>query len=162
MGWCQHPLPVLVGVGYLLAATSFRLCFAVPQMLLGGLLPFAGVYVELHYVFASIWTHKVYTIYSILLIVFVILVVVTAFVTIAMVRACPCLLADSRAWTAHMCSSCYCSNGTMGNPTAASQQRSVEKGFGPSFFQRAGPRRVGIACDTSIAPARFEQVQRIV
>jgi len=57
---------------------------ALPQILLGGFLPFAGVYIELHYVFASIWTYKVYTIFSILLVVFLILTVVTAFVTVAL------------------------------------------------------------------------------
>ena len=51
---------------------------------MGGFLPFASIYIELHYIFASIWTHKVYTIYSILLVVFLILLVVTAFVTVSM------------------------------------------------------------------------------
>ena len=36
------------------------------------------VYIELYYIFASVWGHKVYTIYSILFIVFIILLVVTA------------------------------------------------------------------------------------
>ncbi|KAH7405226.1 hypothetical protein KP509_15G061600 [Ceratopteris richardii] len=54
-----------------------------PQMILAGFLPFSAIYIELYYIFASIWGHKVYTIYSILFIVFMILVISTAFVTIA-------------------------------------------------------------------------------
>eukprot|EP00887_Chlorella_sp_A99_P003316 scaffold26.g3316.t1 len=55
-----------------------------PQMLMAGFLPFSAIYIELYYIFASVWGHKVYTIYSILFIVFLILVVVTAFITIAL------------------------------------------------------------------------------
>ncbi len=56
----------------------------VPQMLMAGFLPFSAIYIELYYIFASVWGHKVYTIYSILFIVFVILLIVTAFITIAL------------------------------------------------------------------------------
>ncbi len=37
-----------------------------------------------YYIFASVWGHKVYTIYSILFIVFIILLIVTAFITVAL------------------------------------------------------------------------------
>ena len=57
---------------------------AIPQMCMAGFLPFSAIYIELYYIFASVWGHKVYTIYSILFIVFIILVVVTAFITIAL------------------------------------------------------------------------------
>jgi hypothetical protein len=53
-------------------------------MAMAGFLPFSAIYIELYYIFASIWGHKVYTIYSILFIVFLILIVVTAFITIAL------------------------------------------------------------------------------
>ncbi|GFR44323.1 hypothetical protein Agub_g5536 [Astrephomene gubernaculifera] len=56
----------------------------VPQMLMAGFLPFSAIYIELYYIFASIWGHKVYTIYSILFIVFIILLIVTAFITVAL------------------------------------------------------------------------------
>ena len=56
----------------------------IPQMLMAGFLPFSAIYIELYYIFASVWGHKVYTIYSILFIVFIILVIVTAFITIAL------------------------------------------------------------------------------
>ena len=57
---------------------------AIPQMAMAGFLPFSAIYIELYYIFASVWGHKVYTIYSILFIVFIILVIVTAFITIAL------------------------------------------------------------------------------
>ncbi|KAJ7542477.1 hypothetical protein O6H91_10G108300 [Diphasiastrum complanatum] len=56
----------------------------IPQMAMAGFLPFSAIYIELYYIFASVWGHKVYTIYSILFIVFIILIIVTAFITIAM------------------------------------------------------------------------------
>jgi uncharacterized membrane protein len=32
---------------------------AVPQMVMAGFLPFSAIYVELYYIFASVWGHKV-------------------------------------------------------------------------------------------------------
>lgn len=55
-----------------------------PQMAMAGFLPFSAIYVELYYIFASVWGHKVYVIWSILFIVFLILIVVTAFITVAL------------------------------------------------------------------------------
>eukprot|EP01023_Acetabularia_acetabulum_P020115 TRINITY_DN2036_c0_g1_i1.p1 TRINITY_DN2036_c0_g1~~TRINITY_DN2036_c0_g1_i1.p1 ORF type:complete len:602 (+),score=71.18 TRINITY_DN2036_c0_g1_i1:212-2017(+) len=55
-----------------------------PQMIMAGFLPFSAIYVELYYIFASVWGHKVYIIWSILFIVFLILLVVTAFITVAL------------------------------------------------------------------------------
>ncbi|CAL9089538.1 unnamed protein product, partial [Musa acuminata var. zebrina] len=40
-----------------------------------------AIYIELYYIFASVWAHKIYTIYSILFIVFISLIIVTVFVT---------------------------------------------------------------------------------
>ncbi|ERN11066.1 hypothetical protein AMTR_s00024p00115620 [Amborella trichopoda] len=56
----------------------------IPQMAMAGFLPFSAIYIELHYIFASVWGHKIYTIYSILFIVFIILIIVTAFITVAL------------------------------------------------------------------------------
>jgi hypothetical protein len=53
-------------------------------MLMAGFLPFSAIYVELYYIFASVWGHKVYIIWSILLIVYIILIIVTAFITVAL------------------------------------------------------------------------------
>ncbi|KAK4597003.1 hypothetical protein RGQ29_014857 [Quercus rubra] len=55
-----------------------------PQMALAGILPFAVVYTELYYIFASVWGHRIYTIYSILFVVFIILLIATALVTVAL------------------------------------------------------------------------------
>ncbi|TYH10719.1 hypothetical protein ES288_A07G199500v1 [Gossypium darwinii] len=55
-----------------------------PQMAMAGFLPFSAIYIELYYIFSSVWGHRIYTIYSILFIVFIILLIVTAFVTVAM------------------------------------------------------------------------------
>ncbi|KAJ1410533.1 Nonaspanin [Sesbania bispinosa] len=55
-----------------------------PQMAMAGFLPFSAIYIELYYIFASVWGHQIYTIYSILFIVFIILLIVTAFVTVAL------------------------------------------------------------------------------
>lgn len=57
---------------------------ALPQMAMAGFLPFSAIYIELYYIFASVWGHRIYTIYSILFIVFIILVIVTAFITVAL------------------------------------------------------------------------------
>ncbi|XP_047330739.1 transmembrane 9 superfamily member 3-like [Impatiens glandulifera] len=56
----------------------------IPQMAMAGFLPFSAIYIELYYIFASVWGHRIYTIYSILSIVFVILLIVTAFITVAL------------------------------------------------------------------------------
>lgn len=53
-------------------------------MVAAGFLPFSAIYIEVYYIFASVWGHKSYTVYSILLIVFVILTIVTSFITIAL------------------------------------------------------------------------------
>jgi len=54
------------------------------QLLVAGFLPFSAIYIELHYIFASIWGYKLYTLYGVLFIVFLILLVVTSFITIAL------------------------------------------------------------------------------
>eukprot|EP00850_Spirogloea_muscicola_P000726 SM000003S10971 [mRNA] locus=s3:73369:76884:- [translate_table: standard] len=56
---------------------------AVPKMAMAGLAPFSGVYVELYYLFATVWGFKFYTIYSILFVVFIMLLIVTALIAVA-------------------------------------------------------------------------------
>ncbi|XP_039126590.1 transmembrane 9 superfamily member 3-like [Dioscorea cayenensis subsp. rotundata] len=56
----------------------------IPQMAMAGFLPFSAIYIELYYIFVSVWGHRIYTIYSILFIVFIILLIVTAFITVAL------------------------------------------------------------------------------
>ena len=49
-----------------------------------GFLPFSAISIELHYIFASVWGHKVYTLYGILFLAFGLLTLVTSFITIAL------------------------------------------------------------------------------
>ena len=51
---------------------------------MAGFLPFSVIYIELYFIFASVWGQKLYSLYGILLLVFIIMVIVTAFVTIAL------------------------------------------------------------------------------
>lgn len=54
------------------------------RILAAGILPFSAIYIELHYIFVSVWGHKVYTIYSVLFVVFCVLLLVTGIVTVAL------------------------------------------------------------------------------
>merc|ERR1711898_35557 len=54
------------------------------QMFMAGFLPFSAIYIELHYIFASLWGYKLYTLYGVLFLVFLILLVVTSFITVAL------------------------------------------------------------------------------
>ena len=56
----------------------------VAQVMLAGFLPFSAISIELHYIFASIWGHKVYTLFGILFLAFVLCSVVTSFIVIAL------------------------------------------------------------------------------
>ena len=51
---------------------------------MAGFLPFSAIYIELHYIFAAIWGHKIYTLFGILFLAFVMLVIVTSFITVAL------------------------------------------------------------------------------
>jgi Endomembrane protein 70 len=54
------------------------------QILIAGFLPFSAIYIELHYIFASMWGHQLYTLFGILFLAFVLLVIVTSFITVAL------------------------------------------------------------------------------
>eukprot|EP00606_Chrysophyceae_sp_TOSAG23-5_P001079 GSChrysophyteH2.ASY1.ANO1.1456.1 assembled CDS len=56
----------------------------VAQIFMAGFLPFSAIYIELHYIFAAIWGHKIYTLFGILLLAFIMLVIVSAFITVAL------------------------------------------------------------------------------
>ena len=58
---------------------------AAVQFLMAGLLPFSAIYVELHYIFAAMWGHKMYTLFGILCLAFLMLYIVTSFITVALV-----------------------------------------------------------------------------
>ncbi|CAN4097995.1 unnamed protein product [Withania somnifera] len=51
--------------------------------LVGGLLPFASIFIEMYFIFASFWTYMVhYHVYGFMLLVFIVLIIVTVCVTI--------------------------------------------------------------------------------
>ncbi|KAJ4968645.1 hypothetical protein NE237_015346 [Protea cynaroides] len=54
------------------------------QMFLGGLVPFSAIFIELHYIYISIWGHKIYTVYVILLVVFIIVIILTVILSIGL------------------------------------------------------------------------------
>jgi len=54
------------------------------QMLISGFLPFSAIYIELHYIFASMWGHQVYTLFGILFFAFILLVIVTSSITVSL------------------------------------------------------------------------------
>lgn len=54
------------------------------QMLVAGFLPFSAVYIELHYIFTSMWGHQIYTLFGILFFAFVLLVIVTSSITVSL------------------------------------------------------------------------------
>ncbi|KAJ2747932.1 Transmembrane 9 super member 2 [Coemansia sp. BCRC 34301] len=54
----------------------------IPSALMGGVLTFGAIFIELYFIMNSIWFHKVYYVFGFLFLVFVILVVTTAEVTV--------------------------------------------------------------------------------
>ena len=57
---------------------------ASPLVFMAGFLPFSAIYIELHYIFASVWGHKLYTLYGVLFVAFGMLIIVTSFITVAL------------------------------------------------------------------------------
>ena len=55
------------------------------QMMISGFLPYSAIYIELHYIFASIWGYQALSIFGILFLAFILLVVVSSSITIALV-----------------------------------------------------------------------------
>ncbi|KAF9158573.1 hypothetical protein DFQ26_007464 [Actinomortierella ambigua] len=56
----------------------------IPSMLIGGVLPFGAIFIELYFILNSIWFHKIYYVFGFLFLVFGILVLTCAEVTILM------------------------------------------------------------------------------
>ena len=54
------------------------------HMAIAGFLPFSAIYIELHYIFASVWGQRIYTMFGILSLAFLMLLIVTAFITVAL------------------------------------------------------------------------------
>merc|ERR1719431_922308 len=51
-------------------------------ILLGGILPFGSIFIEMYFIFTSFWAYKIYYVYGFMLLVFCILAIVTVCVTI--------------------------------------------------------------------------------
>lgn len=51
-------------------------------VLLGGILPFGSIFIEMYFIFTSFWAYKIYYVYGFMLLVFLILAIVTVCVTI--------------------------------------------------------------------------------
>jgi transmembrane 9 superfamily protein 3 len=51
-------------------------------VLLGGILPFGSIFIEMYFIFTSFWAYKIYYVYGFMLLVFLILTTVTVCVTI--------------------------------------------------------------------------------
>jgi hypothetical protein len=80
----------------------------VRQMAIAGFLPFILVCTELYYIFASVWGHRIYTIYSILFIICIALLTVTALITVASIHLQ--LAAEDHRWWWRYAFSCNLSN----------------------------------------------------
>jgi len=56
----------------------------VQLLVVSGLLPFSAIYIELNYIFASMWGHQIYTLFGILFLAFSLLLIVTSFISITL------------------------------------------------------------------------------
>ncbi|KAI1316769.1 hypothetical protein EDD11_009507 [Mortierella claussenii] len=56
----------------------------IPSMMIGGILPFGAIFIELYFILNSIWFHKIYYVFGFLFLVFGILLLTCAEVTILM------------------------------------------------------------------------------
>jgi len=51
-------------------------------IMLGGILPFGSIFIEMYFIFTSFWAYKIYFVYGFMLLVYIILAIVTVCVTI--------------------------------------------------------------------------------
>lgn len=50
--------------------------------LMGGVLPFGSIFIEMYFIFTSFWAYKIYYVYGFMLLVIIILAIVTVCVTV--------------------------------------------------------------------------------
>jgi hypothetical protein len=67
------------------------------SVILCGFLPFSAIYIELHYIFSSMWGHKIYTLFGILGLALIMLIIVSSFITVAFTYF-QLVLEDYRWW----------------------------------------------------------------
>ena len=73
------------------------------SILMGGILPFGAIFIELFFILSSIWLHQFYYLFGFLLIVFIILVLTCAEITIVMCYFQLC----SEVWNFELNSFCF-------------------------------------------------------
>jgi len=54
------------------------------QFLVSSFLPFSAIYIELNYIFASMWGHHIYTLFGILFLALLLLIIVSSFMSVTM------------------------------------------------------------------------------
>ena len=61
-----------------------KVWYAEPMViiLMGGLLPFGSIFIEMYFIFTSFWTYKIYYVYGFMFLVFGIMLVVSACVAV--------------------------------------------------------------------------------
>ena len=78
--WLIHYESVLTWL--CIFVVSSRFMEPVVITLLGGVLPFGSIFIEMYFIFTSFWAYKIYYVYGFMLLVFIILAIVTVCVTI--------------------------------------------------------------------------------
>jgi len=78
----------------------------IPSILLGGVLPFGAIFIELYFIMNSIWFNRIYYVFGFLSLVFVILVITCAEVTILMCYFHLCSEDYRWWWRAFLTSGC--------------------------------------------------------
>ncbi|XP_065160225.1 transmembrane 9 superfamily member 3 [Atheta coriaria] len=72
-------------------------------IMLGGVLPFASIFIEMYFIFTSFWAYKIYYVYGFMLLVYIILLIVVVCVTIV----CAYFLLNAEdyrwQWTSFLC-----------------------------------------------------------
>lgn len=66
--------------------------------LLGGILPFAAIYIELYFILSSIWSHRIYYMFGFLFFIFVILIATSALISVLFVYFKLCAEDYQWAW----------------------------------------------------------------
>jgi len=54
------------------------------QLVIAACLPFSAIYIEMHYIFATVWGHQIYTLFGIVFLTFILLIIVTSFITVSL------------------------------------------------------------------------------
>lgn len=72
--------------------------------LVGGILPFGSIFIELYFIMGSIWFHRIYYIFGFLFLVFVILIITCSEVVVLMCYFHLCSEDYNWSWRAFMCS----------------------------------------------------------